>query len=77
MKYETDSRKIKPGQIFVAIKGHTVDGHDYIQDAIKNGASKVIAEHEVDCNIPLEVVPNTEEYLKEQLKMNMLMKLTN
>ena len=68
MKYETDSRKIKPGQIFVAIKGHTVDGHDFIQDAIKNGASKVIAEHEVDCNIPLEVVPNTEEYLKEQLK---------
>ena len=68
MKYETDSRKIKPGQIFVAIKGHTVDGHDFIQDAIKNGASKVIAKHEVDCNIPLEVVPNTEEYLKEQLK---------
>ena len=68
MKYETDSRKIKPGQIFVAIKGHTVDGHDYIQDAIKNGASKVIAEHFVDYGIPLEVVPNTEEYLKEQLK---------
>ena len=68
MKYETDSRKIKPGQIFVAIKGHTVDGHDFIQDAIKNGASKVIAEHEVDCNIPLEVVSNTEEYLRETLK---------
>ena len=69
MKYETDSRKIKPGQIFVAIKGHTVDGHDFIQDAIKNGASKVIAEHVVDYNIPLEVVPNTEEYLKEQSRL--------
>ena len=68
MKYQTDSRKIKPGQIFVAIKGHTVDGHNYIQDAINNGASKVIAEHEVNYNIPLEIVPNTEEYLKEQLK---------
>ena len=68
MRYQTDSRKIKPGQIFVAIKGHTVDGHDYIQDAIKNGATKIIAEHDVDCNIPLEVVSNTEEYLKKALK---------
>ena len=62
LKYQTDSRKIKPGQIFVAIKGHTVDGHNYIQDAINNGASKVIAEREVNYDIPLEIVPNTEEY---------------
>ena len=43
MLYEIDSRKVKPGQIFVAIKGHTVDGHDYIEDAIKNGATKIVA----------------------------------
>ena len=34
--YETDSRKVKPGQTFIAIEGHTVDGHDYINAAIKN-----------------------------------------
>lgn len=68
MKYEIDSRKVKPGQIFVAIKGHTVDGHDYIEDAIKNGAIKIIAEKAVPCSIPLEVVPSTEEYLKHALK---------
>ena len=68
MNYETDSRKVKKGQIFVAIKGHTVDGHDYITAAIKNGASKIVAERKVPCSIPLEVVPSTEEYLKEKLK---------
>lgn len=67
IKYETDSRKVKPGQIFVAIKGHTVDGHDYILDAIKNGASSIIAEKEVESSVPVKIVPNSSEYLKEQL----------
>ena len=68
MNYVVDSRKVKLGQIFVALKGHTVDGHDYIPDAIKNGASKIVAEKEVECSVPLEIVPNTEDYLKEALK---------
>ena len=33
--FETDSRKIKPGQTFVCIKGLTVDGHDFVDSAIK------------------------------------------
>jgi len=36
-----DSRKVKKGDTFVAIKGLTHDGNDFIQDAIKNGAIKV------------------------------------
>ncbi len=67
LKYETDSRKVKPGQTFVAIKGHTVDGHNYISDAIKNGASSIIAEKEVEVSVPVKIVPNSSEYLKEQL----------
>ena len=67
LKYETDSRKVKDGQIFVAIKGHTVDGHDYINDAIKNGASKIICEHDIDSSVPYLVVDNTEEYLKNKI----------
>ncbi len=67
MKYETDSRKIKPGQIFVAIKGHTVDGHNFINDAVNNGASKIISEKDIECTIPIEVVPSTEDYLKKAL----------
>jgi UDP-N-acetylmuramoyl-L-alanyl-D-glutamate--2,6-diaminopimelate ligase len=36
-----DSRKIKKGDTFVAIKGLTVDGHEYIEDAKKRGAKKI------------------------------------
>lgn len=61
-KYETNSRLIEPGQTFVAIKGYTVDGHDYIEDAIKNGATAVIAEKEVKCDVPITVVENSAEY---------------
>lgn len=68
MKYAIDSRKVKPGQIFVAIKGHTVDGHDYISDAINHGAIKIIAEKNVSSSVPVEIVESTEEYLKKELK---------
>ena len=65
IKYETDSRKVKKGQIFVAIEGHTVDGHDFIEEAVKNGASEVICERTVPCNVPETVVYSSEKYLKD------------
>lgn len=68
LKFETDSRKVKKGQIFVAIKGHTVDGHDYIENAIENGATQIITEHEVEASVPVIVVNSSEEYLKKALK---------
>ncbi len=37
-----DSRKVKPGFLFVAIKGHQTDGHEFISKAIGNGASIVV-----------------------------------
>ena len=39
-----DSRKIDNADVFVAIKGNVVDGHDFINDVIKNGASAIICE---------------------------------
>ncbi|MGI5901227.1 MAG: UDP-N-acetylmuramoyl-tripeptide--D-alanyl-D-alanine ligase [Desulfitobacteriia bacterium] len=39
-----DSRKVSAGQAFVAFKGEKTDGHAYIQEAFKAGASLVIAE---------------------------------
>ena len=42
-----DSRKVKDGIVFVAMKGFRVDGHDYIETAIKNGAKCVIVEDDV------------------------------
>ena len=66
-KYETNSKLIKPGQTFVAIKGYTVDGHDFIEDAVKNGASSVIAEKEVKTSVPVKVVENPAKYYQELL----------
>jgi UDP-N-acetylmuramoyl-L-alanyl-D-glutamate--2,6-diaminopimelate ligase len=37
-----NSREVKSGAMFVAIKGFSVDGHKYIEDAINNGASAVV-----------------------------------
>ncbi|SNR69772.1 UDP-N-acetylmuramoyl-L-alanyl-D-glutamate--2,6-diaminopimelate ligase [Desulfurobacterium atlanticum] len=37
-----DSRHIKPGYLFFAVKGFQRDGHDFIEDAIKKGAVAVI-----------------------------------
>lgn len=38
-----DSRKVNPGDCFVAIKGENFDGHDFIQQAITNGATAILA----------------------------------
>jgi UDP-N-acetylmuramoyl-L-alanyl-D-glutamate--2,6-diaminopimelate ligase len=42
-----DSRKVIPGSIFVAIRGEKFDGHEYIDTAIKNGATLIVAETQV------------------------------
>ncbi|MBT8270420.1 MAG: UDP-N-acetylmuramoyl-L-alanyl-D-glutamate--2,6-diaminopimelate ligase, partial [Bacteroidia bacterium] len=39
-----DSRKIEPKDVFVAIRGTSVDGHDYIDNAISQGAIAVVCE---------------------------------
>ena len=39
-----DSRKVTPGSLFVAVRGTQVDGHDYIEQAVKQGAVAVVCE---------------------------------
>ncbi len=43
-----DSRKVQPGQLFVALKGETADGHRFIRSALNNGAVAVIHEEELE-----------------------------
>jgi UDP-N-acetylmuramoyl-L-alanyl-D-glutamate--2,6-diaminopimelate ligase len=45
---QVDSRRIQQGDLFIALSGHTVDGHDYISQAITNGASAVVVEKTVE-----------------------------
>jgi UDP-N-acetylmuramoyl-L-alanyl-D-glutamate--2,6-diaminopimelate ligase len=46
---QMDSRQVGPGHVFVALKGTRSDGHDFILQAVQNGASVIICE-----NIPEE-----------------------
>ena len=45
----TDTRKITPGCLFIAIKGENFDGHDFAAKAIENGAEAVMVEK--DCGL--------------------------
>ncbi|MBR5355591.1 MAG: UDP-N-acetylmuramoyl-tripeptide--D-alanyl-D-alanine ligase, partial [Lachnospiraceae bacterium] len=40
-----DSRQVKEGSLFVAIKGERVDGHDFINDCFSKGATAVLCDH--------------------------------
>jgi UDP-N-acetylmuramoyl-L-alanyl-D-glutamate--2,6-diaminopimelate ligase len=43
-----DSRQATSGTLFVALRGYTVDGHDYVQKAVAAGASAVVVEQEIE-----------------------------
>lgn len=59
-----DSRVVKPGHLFVALTGGTVDGHDYIQKAIDNGAVAVVGEKEIGgLSVPYIRLENTRRAL--------------
>jgi len=43
-----DSRVVRPGSIFVAVRGSALDGHDFIRQAVDNGAASVVCEFAPD-----------------------------
>jgi UDP-N-acetylmuramoyl-L-alanyl-D-glutamate--2,6-diaminopimelate ligase len=70
-----DSRQVQPGDLFVAIKGLTADGHDFISQALERGAIAVVGERELgevkgkfpavpsDLSFPFIRVPNSRQAL--------------
>src|SRR5215510_14889299 len=46
-----DSRQTIPGSLFVAIPGENVDGHDFIREAFKRGASFALIQKDVDASL--------------------------
>lgn len=54
-----DSREVKPGGLFFCVRGYTVDGHDYVDQAIENGASAIVSEMELAQDVPTLVVKDT------------------
>ncbi len=53
-----DYRQIKPGDVFIAIRGRERDGHDFIPAAIAAGASVILAERPVE-GAPYVLTPNS------------------
>ena len=47
---EIDSREVKEGSLFIALKGKNFDGHDFIESAIKKGAKGLIISKNIDIN---------------------------
>jgi UDP-N-acetylmuramoyl-L-alanyl-D-glutamate--2,6-diaminopimelate ligase len=58
-----DSRTAGPGTLFVAIPGHSVDGHRFVPDAIASGAAAVCVQHDPPADAPAIVVPDTRAAL--------------
>lgn len=67
IKIKADSRKVVPGDIFVALKGISSDGHDYIDKAISNGATEIVAEHG-SYGVKTTIVEDTTKYLENYLE---------
>lgn len=51
-----DSRSVRPGDLFVCIRGFVYDGHDFAEEAVRKGARALLVEHEVDVAAPQIVV---------------------
>ena len=47
----TDTRKIQKGHVFLALKGERFDGHDYLSDAVRDGAAAVIVSRAPKLNV--------------------------
>ncbi|MDH5181348.1 MAG: Mur ligase domain-containing protein, partial [Gammaproteobacteria bacterium] len=55
----TDTRTIKSGELFIALRGPNFDGHDFVQQAQEKGATAVLVDHAMDIDIPMLVVKDT------------------
>jgi len=51
-----DSRKVKPNDMYIALVGFHSDGHDYIEEAINNGATVIITSKIINCPKNITVI---------------------
>lgn len=57
----TDTREPLEGKVFVALKGESFDGHQFVEDALKKGAIAAITDHRIPEKVPHLCVKNTLE----------------
>ena len=65
-RVHTDSRSLRGGDLFVALRGERFDAHDFLSQAQAAGAAAVLAERGLDaCGLPGVQVPDTRQALGE------------
>ena len=51
-KVSTDSRRIKPGELFVALRGENFEGHDFVEASAKAGATGALVDFNWAGSVP-------------------------
>ena len=69
--FTIDSRNVEKDFAFIAIKA-TRDGHDFASDAVANGATAIIAERELDVEVPVLVVKDSVKAFQIVAKLHRL-----
>ena len=64
-KIESDSREVTSGSLFVCIPGYTVDGHDFAEQAVQQGAVALVSEKELSVSVPVILVRDAHRALAE------------
>ncbi len=54
-----DSRDVKPGDVFVCIKGYSTDGHKYVKSACEKGAAAIVASDIIESDVPVLYTEDT------------------
>ncbi len=75
-----DSRQTIPGSLFVAIPGEQVDGHNFIGEAFKRGASFALIQRDVDASfhtLDLRAVPSADFFLTFDFAMPFCLRVEN
>lgn len=62
---EIDSRKVRPGDLFVCLKGERVDGHDYAENAASAGAVGILCERKTNTELPYLLVEDSVKSLQQ------------
>src|SRR4051812_9846484 len=59
----TDSRTLKKGDVFLALRGEKFDGNTFLEEAVQKGAIALIAENKPNVAVPVLRVANTTQAL--------------
>lgn len=61
----TDTRQLRAGDLFVALKGENFDGHEFVQKAADAGAVAALVSRQISCALPQLVVSDVLQGLQE------------